>query len=379
MRSELKNGVRHLYDSPDITFGELLNKARKVELEDTETKGITKVQSKGAPVGEISPMSKLQQQVDQLTTLVKSAQVGPKRNTYKGKPKRNGNQNNDAPGDILRKEQKEDTRMQSKGPGMGPNGPFEPGQRPIQCYKCKGWGHPWQLCPSQLNFMRGECETESSPTARECSNANPTDSCSTEPIITKASQLAQRYHNPDPLLRLIGPSNEATVIVDGHEYPTLIDSGAQLTQMSLALVKTLELPIHALNTIIEAEPMGGGSVTYLAYVEVRLKVPGIKQMDKDSLFIVINDSPYTQRVPITTGTLHIRQALKLATEEEMKQLPKAWEVGNFPPITKRTSTKEPHLNLEEVRGKVTMTKDVTINPFDTIYVSGKTAFRKHSK
>ena len=59
MRSELKNGVRHLYDSLDITFGELLNKARKVELEDTEMKGITKVQLKGAPVGERSPMSKL--------------------------------------------------------------------------------------------------------------------------------------------------------------------------------------------------------------------------------------------------------------------------------------------------------------------------------
>ena len=70
--------------------------------------------------------------------------------------------------------------------------------------------------------------------------------------------MVQRYHNPDPLLRLIGASNEATMIVDGHEYPALINSGTQLTQMSLALVKTLELPIHALNTIIEAEPMGGG-------------------------------------------------------------------------------------------------------------------------
>ena len=63
----------------------------------------------------------------------------------------------------------------------------------------------------------------------------------------------------------------------------------------------------------------------------------------------------------------------------MKQLPKAWEVGNFPPITKQTSIKEPYLNLEEVRGKVTMTKDITINPFDTVYVSGNMAFRKHSK
>ena len=71
MKSELKNGVRHLYDSANITFGELLNKARKVELEDNEGKGATKVQTKSAVVGETSPMSKLQKQVAQLITLVK--------------------------------------------------------------------------------------------------------------------------------------------------------------------------------------------------------------------------------------------------------------------------------------------------------------------
>ena len=38
MKGELKNGVRHMYDNPKITFSELLNKARKVELEDTELK-----------------------------------------------------------------------------------------------------------------------------------------------------------------------------------------------------------------------------------------------------------------------------------------------------------------------------------------------------
>ena len=150
MKSELKNGVGHLYDRPKITFGELLNKARKVELEDNEVKGVTKVQTKSTIMGETSPMSKLQQQVAQLTTFVKSAQIGPKKiNAYKGFPRKNDNQNNNGP----QKDQNDgDTRMQFKGPETGPNGPFGPGQRPIQCYKCKGWGHPKHLCPSQLNF-----------------------------------------------------------------------------------------------------------------------------------------------------------------------------------------------------------------------------------
>ena len=152
MKSELKNGVRHMYDSPGITFGELLSKARKVELEDTETKNFARVQAEGATVGETSPMSKLQQQVAQLTTLVKSAQLGPKKSFFhKGGPKKNENQNNNAPN----KELSEDICMQSKGPETGPQGLFEPGQRPIQCYKCKGWGYPRCLCPSRLNITRG--------------------------------------------------------------------------------------------------------------------------------------------------------------------------------------------------------------------------------
>ena len=47
----------------------------------------------------------------------------------------------------------------------------------------------------------------------------------------KISQVAERYHNPDPLLRLIGLANEATIIVEGQEFPALIDSGAQLSTM----------------------------------------------------------------------------------------------------------------------------------------------------
>ena len=45
------------------------------------------------------------------------------------------------------------------------------------------------------------------------------------------SREGQRYHNPDPLLRLIGPANEATIIIEGQQFLALIDSGAQLSMM----------------------------------------------------------------------------------------------------------------------------------------------------
>ena len=95
------------------------------------------------------------------------------------------------------------------------------------------------------------------------------------------SQVVQRYHNPDPLLRLIGPANEATLIVEGQRFLALIDSGAQLSTMSELLVQALKLPVHKLNTLIEAEASGGGIMPYVGYVEARLAIPGIRKMDKD--------------------------------------------------------------------------------------------------
>ena len=120
----------------------------------------------------------------------------------------------------------------------------------------------------------------------------------------KISQVVKKY-NPDPLLMLISLANEATIIVEGQRFQALIDSGAQLPTISESLVQTLKLPIHQLNTLIEAEVSGGGVVPYIGYVEARLLIPSIKAVDKDSLFMVSNDSPYMNRVPTQLGTLHI--------------------------------------------------------------------------
>ena len=103
----------------------------------------------------------------------------------------------------------------------------------------------------------------------------------------------KRY--PDPLLRLIGPANEATIIVEGQRFLALIDSGAQLSTMSESLVQALKLPVHKLNTLIEAEASGGGIIPCVGYVEARLVIPGIKKIDKDPLFMVSNNSPYTNK------------------------------------------------------------------------------------
>ena len=31
-------------------------------------------------------------------------------------------------------------------------GPVKPGQKPIKCYRCDGWGHGWRECPTPENL-----------------------------------------------------------------------------------------------------------------------------------------------------------------------------------------------------------------------------------
>ena len=82
--------------------------------------------------------------------------------------------------------------------------------------------------------------------------------------------MADRYHNPDPLIQLIGPVNESTVILEGKEYPALLDSGAQPSGISLKLAKTLGLKIYQLNTLLDIEGFGGGGMMSLIWGMWRL-------------------------------------------------------------------------------------------------------------
>ena len=134
-----------------------------------------------------------------------------------------------------------------------------------------------------------------------------------------------QYHNPDPLVRLIGTPNESRVEVEGVPITALIDSGANLSAITKSFAEELQLEIKELKTILDIEPTGGGRVPYHGYVECKLNIPQIKKFNVDVLMLVIDDSPYAMRVPVQIGTLHIDMALDLATEEEKKKLSRQWK------------------------------------------------------
>ena len=64
------------------------------------------------------------------------------------------------------------------------------------------------------------------------------------------------YHNPDPLVRLIGKTNEASAVVDGVPITCLIDSGSCMSAMVKSFAKELNLEIKPLHTILDIEDTG---------------------------------------------------------------------------------------------------------------------------
>ena len=157
--------------------------------------------------------------------------------------------------------------------------------------------------------------------------------------------------------------------------------GAQLSTLPESLVTKLNLKIHKLDTLIEAEATGGSLVPYTGYVEARLSIPGIKAMNHNSLFMVVKDTNYTKRVPIQLVTLHIDEALSLVMGKEYGKLSAAWVRANFPPrpISGSTQVREFEFDLEMIKGNVRITKQVMFGPFETKHVLGLTECNTYYK
>ena len=95
----------------------------------------------------------------------------------------------------------------------------------------------------------------------------------------------------------MGEANESVVIVEGQEARTLLDSGSQLSAISLKWVKKLKLKPQQLQSILQIEGSEGLEVPYLGYVEAHLKIPKINAFDLDVLLLIVPDSTHNQHTP----------------------------------------------------------------------------------
>ena len=55
-------------------------------------------------------------------------------------------------------------------------------------------------------------------------------------------------------------------------------------------------------------------------MELNLDIPEVAKFKEDVLMLVVDDSPYGEKVPVAIGTLHIDMVLDLATREELDNI-----------------------------------------------------------
>ena len=126
-------------------------KAHRNKEEDTTSRVVNKgsaIETKGT----------LEERVDRL---IEGATQAPNRNSNQnyGRPPFQANQRFPR-GNLNRPPRgrpQEDIHQNLRGPEPNASGPFDEneGSRPIQYFKCRGWGNPKRLCPSWLNYTWG--------------------------------------------------------------------------------------------------------------------------------------------------------------------------------------------------------------------------------
>ena len=63
--------------------------------------------------------------------------------------------------------------------------------------------------------------------------------------------------NSDPWARLIGMAYEEKIIVNGNTVTALLDTGSQVTHISLDYCQAMGIPIHPIDQLVNIEGAGG--------------------------------------------------------------------------------------------------------------------------
>ena len=77
-------------------------------------------------------------------------------------------------------------------------------------------------------------------------------------------------------MHLVWHANEVPVVIDGCKVAVLINSGAQVSNISIQLCKDLDLKSQTLGQLLELEVTGGAAIPYLRFVEVNLRFWGLE-------------------------------------------------------------------------------------------------------
>ena len=147
MHPHLRDSMRFLYMKEEVGYKEFLATVYEAETEGMEGK-ILNVKAKAMTVEKVvdknepTDLQDIKQQIELLATIMKSTTVENvklKEGEAVSSPKKK---------EVFQNSPKK-TFQGSPQKGKGNS---QPGQRPIKCFRCDGWGHGWKECPTLENL-----------------------------------------------------------------------------------------------------------------------------------------------------------------------------------------------------------------------------------
>ena len=260
------------------------------------------------------------------------------------------------------------------------------------CYHCGESDHWRKTCPQRPQGRKRPLKTKRRSTPPDTSDEESPPSEEVKPTPAtkknaKKEKLAPRpqYYNPDPIARMFGRANEATVEVNGVSTTCLVDTGATVTIVNAEFCDQLGLEVYSLNGLVTVLATGGTNIPYLGYTVATIEFPHIPKYSEEVVMLVINDSSeYASRVPLQIGTRVIAAVAETLTPEDIKHLDETWKqtyVATLMSCAVNQKNREDGdtFDLDTVKGPVKLKKEVELEPLEQKEVWGYTQVKGHSK
>ena len=109
---------------------------------------------------------------------------------------------------------------------------------------------------------------------------------------------------------------------------------------------------------LTVETAGGNTLPYLGYIECRIKVPYIRELESEVPVLVVPTTEYGLTVPVVVGTNAIKLC-KAVAENGAENIPTVWQNAFI-------SLQQSHLGVVKSTNKT----DIQIQPTETVTLSG---------
>ena len=194
------------------------------------------------------------------------------------------------------------------------------------------------------------------------------------------------------MTQLIGPRNIARVEVNGVEMKALMDSGSQVNMMTEKFLKETGLilrPLENLGLKLGIEGSAGTDISYLGYTEANLRLPTANNYSSDQLFLIVEQrTQFGEQVRIQVATTFQDEILTALPSQDLVGLVDEVKRGIVCRVVLHATQltvaemrkeideeiaktqKEVEWDLGSIKGKVKLTKAVTVPPKGELQVVG---------